>query len=71
MDLRVEGTCNTKRYCRPPWLVDKEKILFYAKNHWGERGGGAGGSPPRTPRCLWAKVFFVFTLSYKLFIPSS
>ena len=40
MDLRVEGTCNTNRYCRPPWLVDKEKILFYAKNHWGEGRGG-------------------------------
>ena len=26
MDSKVEGPWNTEKYCRPPWLVDKQVL---------------------------------------------
>ena len=26
MDFKVAGTWNTEKYCRPPWLADKENV---------------------------------------------
>ena len=28
MDFKVAGTWNTEKYCRPPWLADKEMFEF-------------------------------------------
>ena len=34
MDFKVEGTCNTKKYCRWPWVAAKTNFLFLDALQW-------------------------------------
>ena len=34
MDFKVEGTCNTKKYCRPPWFAAKKSFSILDALQW-------------------------------------
>ena len=34
MDFTVEGSWNTEKYCRPPWLTDKKNFGILDALEW-------------------------------------